>query len=86
MASKPQRYKKHDNLLPKLDVAIQLLSSAKDICGVAPAQIALGSACVLLSAIRVRSLSVFDDESPVDVYSGYRGQQTRVCQSRIVPR
>ena len=86
MASQPQRTKRHNNLLPKLDAAINLLSSAKDICGVAPAQIALGSACVLLTAIRVCSLLFFDDELPVDVYSGYRGQQTRLCRSRTVLR
>ena len=85
MAPTSQRSKKHNNLLPRLDVAIQLLSNAKDICGVAPAQIALGSACVLLTAIRVRSL-LLSDELPGDVYSGHRGQQTRVCRPWTVLR
>ncbi|KAF9791098.1 hypothetical protein BJ322DRAFT_1208324 [Thelephora terrestris] len=53
MATESQRSKKSiDGLLSKLNVAIQLLSTAKDVCGVAPAQIALGSACVLLTAIK----------------------------------
>ena len=86
MASEPQRSKKHDSVLPKLDVAIQLLSSAKDVCSVAPAQIALGSACVLLTAIRVHFLLSSSDELRVHDYSGYHGQQTRFRRSRTVLR
>ena len=42
MASKSQLSKRRGGVLPKMDVAIQFLSGAKDACGVAPAQIALG--------------------------------------------
>ncbi|KAF9791096.1 hypothetical protein BJ322DRAFT_425458 [Thelephora terrestris] len=52
MASKSQRQKGHDGVPSRLDVAIQLLSGAKDACGAAPAQIVLGSAYVLLAAIK----------------------------------
>jgi hypothetical protein len=45
---------------PKLDVALLFLSGAKDSCAFAPTQIALGTACVLLTMIRVRSLLSFD--------------------------
>ena len=85
MASTSQRSKRHDSLLSKLDVAIQLLSSAKGVGGVAPARIALSSACILLTAIRVHSL-LFSGELLVDVYLGYHGQGTRLCWSRTVLR
>ena len=61
MTSTSQRSKQHGGLLSKLDVAIQLLSNAKDVCGIAPAQVALGSACVLLTAIRVRFVLFSND-------------------------
>lgn len=51
MASKSQR----DGVLSKINVAIQFLSDANDACGVASAQMALGSACALLTVVRVRS-------------------------------
>ena len=82
MASTSRRSKKHDGLLSKLDLAIKLLSGAKDVCGVAPAQIALGAACVLLAAIRVRLVLSFFDEPPVDFYSGYHGERTGLRRSR----
>ncbi|KAF9785155.1 hypothetical protein BJ322DRAFT_1108619 [Thelephora terrestris] len=52
VVSKSQRLKRRDDVLAGLGVAIQLLSVAKDACGIAPAQIALGSACALLTIIR----------------------------------
>ena len=56
MASNFHRSKRGEGVLAGLDVAIQLLSVAKDACRIAPAQIALGSAFALLTVIRVRSL------------------------------
>ena len=64
MASKSQRSKGHDGVLPQLDVAIQFLGGAKDACSIVPAQTALGSACALLTLIRVRSFLFLDDELP----------------------
>ena len=55
MASTPQPPKGRDVVIPTLDVFIQALSVAKDTCGIPPAQIAFGSACTLLTMIRVRS-------------------------------
>jgi hypothetical protein len=55
MASTPQPTTGRDGALSTLDVLIQGLSLAKDACGVPPAQIALGSAVILLNMIRVRS-------------------------------
>jgi hypothetical protein len=54
MASTSQQTKGHDGILTTLDVFIQGLGLAKDTCGIPPAQIAFGTACVLLTMIRVR--------------------------------
>ncbi|KAF9791097.1 hypothetical protein BJ322DRAFT_1104759 [Thelephora terrestris] len=53
MASESQRSQSPiDGRLSDLGVAIQLLSSAENARGVAPAHVAIGSACVLLTAIK----------------------------------
>ena len=54
MTSTSQRPKGPDVFLPTLDAFIQVLSLAKDTCGIPPAQIAFGSACILLTMIRAR--------------------------------
>ena len=54
MASTSQRPKGRDGALSTLDVIIQTLTLAKDTCGIPPAQVAFGSAVVLLAMIRVR--------------------------------
>ena len=54
MMASPQRPKGRDSALAALDVFIQGLNLAKDTCGIPPAQIALGSASVLLTMIRAR--------------------------------
>jgi hypothetical protein len=54
MSSTSQRQTGRDRVLPTLDVFIQVLDIAKDTCGIPPAQIAFGSASVLLTTIRVR--------------------------------
>ena len=51
-----KRSKGRDAVLSTLDVVIQGLNLAKDACGIPPAQIALGSASVLSTTIRVRIL------------------------------
>ena len=57
MASTPQPPKGRDGVLSTLDVFILGLGLAKDSCGIPPAQIALGSAVVLLTMIRVHPLT-----------------------------
>jgi hypothetical protein len=52
MASSQQQTAR-DGVLSTLDVFIQALNFAKDSCGIPPAQIAFGSASVLLTMIRV---------------------------------
>jgi hypothetical protein len=64
MASKSQRQKGHDGVPSRLDVAIQLLSGAKDACGAAPAQIVLGSVYDLLAAIKVHPPPVLRRRAP----------------------
>ena len=60
-----QQPKGRDGVLSALDVLIQALGLAKDTCGIPPAQIALGSAAILLTMIRVRLLPLhFEDEIP----------------------
>jgi hypothetical protein len=53
MSSSQPQQKGRDGLLLTLDALIQALNLAKDACGIPPAQIALGSASVLLTLIRV---------------------------------
>ena len=59
--STSQRPKGRDGALSALDVPIQVLTLAKDTCGVPPAQVALGSAVVLLTMIKVRVPPRCDD-------------------------
>ena len=57
-----QQPKGRDGVLTTLNVFIQALDIAKDACGVPPAQVALGSASVLLTMIRVRFSPLCKDE------------------------
>ena len=63
MASSQQQ-KGRDGVLTTLDLSIQALNIAKDACGIPPAQVALGSASVLLTMIRVR-FSSFREHKPL---------------------
>ena len=54
MFSSSDKSKQRDVTLSALDGIIQVLSVVKDGCGVPSARIALGSACVLLTTIKVR--------------------------------
>ena len=86
MSSKPKQKKGRYATLSTLDGVIQILGVAKDACGVPPAQIALGSACVLLTTIKVCSLLLLGGGLQVRVCLGYNGQQGRLCRSWIVLR
>ena len=79
MASTPLEPKGRDLALPTLDVFIQVLSIAKDTCGIPPAQVAFGSAGVLLSMIRARFPLLPKDELLTIVPLGYDGQRSRLC-------
>ena len=86
MASTSQRSKGSDDVLSKMDIAIQFLTVAKNACSVTPAHIALAAACDLLVIIRVRSILFFGRNLPIRVYSGYHQQQTGLHWSRTVLR
>ena len=75
MISRSQRSKRRDAALSTLDGFIQTLNVAKDTCGVPPAQIALASACILLTVIKVCSLLLVGGELPVHVYAEHNEQQ-----------
>jgi hypothetical protein len=79
MAS-PQQQKGRDGVLTALDVLIQTLNIAKDACGIPPAQVALGSASVLLTIIRVR-FSLFRQTSG-SRRLGHDGQRSGVRRAR----
>ena len=68
MASTSQQ-KARDGLLSALDVFIQVLTIAKDTCGIPPAQIAFGSASILLTMIRVRFYLFFENQLPTHVHA-----------------
>ena len=53
MTSDSQRQEGRDSTLSRLNLAIDALSIAKDISTIAPARAAFGSACALLTIIRV---------------------------------
>ena len=86
MFSRSEKSKRRDVALSTLDGVVQVLSVAKDSCGIPPAQIALGSACVLLSTIKVRSPRFLNQELPVYTYPGHDGQQRRLSRSWVVLR
>ena len=54
MLSESRRSEQRNTALATLVGVTQALSVAKDACGFPPAQIALGSACALLTTIKVR--------------------------------
>ena len=56
-----KQQKRQENALSLLDVAIEALNLAKDICGIPPAQAVFGSVSILLTMIRVRFPPPSDD-------------------------
>jgi hypothetical protein len=86
MASTSQPPKGRDRVLSTLNVLIQTLDIAKDACGIPPAQIALGSASVLLTMIRVRSPILREDEPLTRVFLGHDVQRPGLCRAWAVLR
>jgi hypothetical protein len=79
MASSQQQTAR-DGVLPTLDVFVQALNFAKDSCGIPPAQIALGSASVLLTMIRVCFLFFREEILLIRVYLGHDSQRPGLCR------
>ena len=77
----PQQPKGRDGILTTLDVFIQVLNLAKDSCGIPPAQIAFGSASVLLTLIRVRLLTFCEDGVLIGVYPRTRWPTIRITST-----
>jgi hypothetical protein len=75
-----QQLKGRNGVLSTLDVSIQALNIAKDTCGIPPAQIALGSASVLLTMIRACFLFLCVDSLLTRVYLGHDGQRPGLCR------
>ena len=73
MASETQQPEGRDGTLSRLNVAINTLNLAKDVCSIAPAQAAFGAASGLLTMIRVRGLRFYDDRFPTHVSPGHHG-------------
>ena len=71
-----QRPKGRDRLSSTLNVTIETLNLAKEICSVTPAKAAFGSVVVLLTMIRVCLLLSFDNGLPVHVSPGVHDQRT----------
>jgi hypothetical protein len=82
MTSTSQRQKGRDRVLPTLDVLIQVLNTAKDVCGIPPAQVAFGSASVLLTMIRVHFLLPYQGDPLTRVYPGHDGQRSGLRRVR----
>jgi hypothetical protein len=65
--------KRRNSVLSTLDVSIQALNLAKDTCGIPQAQVAFGSASVLLLMIKVRFPPLYEDDPLAQAYT-YSGQ------------
>jgi hypothetical protein len=82
MASTSHPQKGRDGALSTLDAIIQVLSLAKDVCGIPPAQVALASAVILLTMIRVSSyLHTSRWRASDSRCLGYDGQRSGLCRS-----
>jgi len=68
MEAKSQRPKGRDNSLSSLNVTIEALNLAKDLCSVTPAKAAFGSVSTLLTMVRVRFPQFRNDELRVHIY------------------
>ena len=75
MASTSKQSKRRDGIISTLDVFIQVLSIAKDTCAVPPAQIAFGSASVLLTMIRVHPSLLCEKNLSTHACLGHDGQR-----------
>ena len=80
MASTSQKQKRRDRTLPALDAVIQVLSLAKDSCGIPPAQAVFGVASAILAMIRVRFTPLYHGGFLSRNCSGFVGQQRGLCR------
>ena len=86
MATGFRRRKGRGGVLSTLNVTIETLNSAKEICSIPPAKTAFGSVGVLLTMIRVRFLLLFDHGLPVHLSPGVNDQRTELCRTGVILR
>ena len=63
---------------------ILALDLAKGACPIPPAQLALGAASALLTAIKVRCFLFRGDDPPAHADLGHDGQPTRLPRARAI--
>ena len=86
MQGNAQRPKGRDGVLSTLNVTIEVLNLAKEICSIAQAKAAFGSVSVLLAMIKVWFLPSFDHGLPVHVSPGFDDKQRRLRRTRLILR
>ena len=82
MDAKTQRPKGRDGALSTLNVAIEVLTLAKEVSSITPAKAAFGSVSALLTMIRVR-FHPRVDRSQSDVCVGFDAQRVGLCRAWI---
>ena len=73
MDTNSQQPKEGNNSLSSLNVIIQSLNLAKDLCDIAPAKVVFGCVSSLLTMIRVRHSLFSDDELQTHTHPGLDG-------------
>ena len=84
MDVKSQRQKGRDSTLSALNVAIEVLNIAKEVSSATPAKAVFGSVSVLLTMIRVRPFSLFQEMYRIHTQPGLDGEPTGLRRNRIV--
>ena len=68
MQENSRRPKGRDSVLSTLNVTIEALNLAKEICSVTPAKAAFGSVSVLLTMVKVCLLQLLDNSLLVHIF------------------
>ena len=87
MDPKSQRPKGRDNTLTSLNVSIDALNLAKDMCGILPAKAVFGTVSALLTMLKVCFFQFCDDELWVHMYCpGFYDQRSGLRRARAEMR
>ena len=70
--------KGQESAFATLGVFTRALNSAKDNCGIPPAQIAFGSPNILLMMVPVHFPPLYEDKPPARTYPGHDGRRSRL--------
>jgi len=83
MGIKSELPKGRENILPSLNVAIDALNLAKDMCSITPAKAVFDSVSALLTMVRVRFFRFRDDELRAHIHRpGFYDQRTGLRRAR----